>query len=299
MINEPYINSDFRTAVEAHIFGNMLIKNTNSPLILGIFGPPGEGKTYQLDKILKDLGINQIMVSPGELESENAGYPAMLLRTLYLKAGILEKNQSTQTPSVLVINDIDTVMGNWGPLVQYTVNRQVIYGQLMAFCDFPNEVAGKQTRRVPIIITGNNPSILYSPLLRAGRMRLIAWEPTFEDKVKIVSHIFTCISDTEIKSLITKFPSEPISFWSDVYASMWENKTVSWMNSQPKAIMLSSLQKGTQYSIGSVSITINELMNIAEKLHCANIREKSFLQKKSKNVGENSYDDTYKFDNIH
>ena len=38
--------------------------------------------------------------------------------------------------------------------------------------------------RVPIIVTGNDFSTLYAPLLRDGRMDKFLWEPTAEDKAE-------------------------------------------------------------------------------------------------------------------
>eukprot|EP00959_Pyramimonas_sp_CCMP1952_P090287 1889961-Pyramimonas_sp.AAC.1 len=45
-------------------------------------------------------------------------------------------------------------------------------------------------RRVPIIITANDLSTLYAPLLRDGRMEKFYWEPTREDLVTMVLRIF-------------------------------------------------------------------------------------------------------------
>ena len=39
--------------------------------------------------------------------------------------------------SALLFDDFDTGVGDWGALVQYTVNRQSIFAQLMNLCDDP------------------------------------------------------------------------------------------------------------------------------------------------------------------
>jgi len=278
MTNNPLINDSFREIVESHIFGNLLIQDTYSPLILGIFGPPGEGKTYQLEKVCKSLEVTQTIISPGELESENAGYPAQLLRKLYLEAGTVKSTPVQQgNPKVLVINDIDTVLGNWGELVQYTVNRQTLYGQLMAFCDYPNQVSGHETKRVPIIITGNNPSILYPPLLRAGRMRLYPWEPTLKDKIHIVARIFEGISEGQINNLISKYPDQPISFWSDVDARFREIQLHIWLKNRSRNDLINNLRNRKEFAVGKKDATIDELEKIAYELNKANISKKTYL----------------------
>ena len=56
----------------------------------------------------------------------------------------------------IIINDIDAAIGDWGDLVQYTVNRQTVYSELMHLCDYPNIVQGFKTHKIPIVTTGND-----------------------------------------------------------------------------------------------------------------------------------------------
>jgi hypothetical protein len=62
------------------------------------------------------------------------------------------------------------------------VNNQIVMGTLMNICDDPNRVStsedwrGERTNaRVPIVVTGNDFSTLYAPLLRDGRMDKFYW----------------------------------------------------------------------------------------------------------------------------
>jgi hypothetical protein len=276
-MTSPLINEKFRVSVESHLFGNLLIKDTRSPLILGIFGPPGEGKTFQLDYICKSLKITQTIISPGELESENAGHPAQLLRKLYIEAGTPNLGTVKSEPKVLVINDIDTVLGNWGALVQYTVNRQILYGQLMAFCDFPCEVSGHSTNRVPIIITGNNPKILYQPLLRSGRMRMMPWVPDITDKLPIVARIFPGLLTSDISNLVSLYPNQPISFWSDIDARYWENRMAEWLNERSRDSLLNDIASGVVYAMKDAQVTLSELKSLAMELSANDVRNKSYI----------------------
>lgn len=268
-----YIQEAFRTAIASHLAGNLLVRKTESPLILGIFGPPGEGKTFQVDHVLAEMNVEPLLVSPGELENENAGHPAQMLRTLYMTASA--KRAEGQV-SALVMNDIDTVLGDWGQLVQYTVNRQVVLGQLMAFCDFPTQVAGKPVSRVPIIVTGNNPTILYGPLMRPGRMRAFQWKPDAETKQFIVSGIFPQFSASEVQRLVSVRQEQPVAFWSDVKAALWEASVVEWLNRQEERHVLSMLRAGEQVDVSN-SDGLAAVEAMADRLAGSDARERNYL----------------------
>lgn len=275
MADSIKINSGFSRVVESHIYGNLLIEDTLSPLILGIFGPPGEGKTFQVEKICQSIGVKTIIISPAEMESPNAGQPGDILRTKYLQIGALD---AIYEPSVLVINDIDTVIGDWGEMVQYTVNRQVVFGQLMAFCDFPNFVSGKATRRVPIILTGNNPSILHGPLLRSGRMRLMKWEPSIDEKAEIVSGIFPQVPISVLRAIIGRFSDEPISFWSDVKAYYWEINLSDWLKMQDRRTLVNNLRHEKKFKTAPMDIDGTTLERLAYELKQTDIRSNSYTK---------------------
>lgn len=111
--------------------------------------------------------------------------------------------------SVLMINDIDAGLGRFGKIVkipvnlnlccspemilteflalcsgetQMTVNNQIVVGTLMNLADNPTRVSVGQdwreadtVNRVPLIVTGNDFSRLYAPLIREGRMEKFYW----------------------------------------------------------------------------------------------------------------------------
>lgn len=59
---------------------------TRVPLILGIWGPKGQGKSFQTELCFKQLGLEPIIMSAGELEHEWAGTPGRLIRERYRRA---------------------------------------------------------------------------------------------------------------------------------------------------------------------------------------------------------------------
>jgi SpoVK/Ycf46/Vps4 family AAA+-type ATPase len=117
-MEDIYIPERFWRAVVLHIAKNHMVSGRiHSPLILGIHGPSGEGKTFQCEHILQEIGVKSFLISGGQLESHEAGEPARLVRTTYLRAGQSVAKRECDM-AVVLINDIDTGLGSWGEMVQ-------------------------------------------------------------------------------------------------------------------------------------------------------------------------------------
>jgi len=159
------------------------------PLILGIWGKKGCGKTFNVELACVHMGITPVIVSAGELEDEVAGMPGLRIRDRYLEAASMMHVQGR--PTCLIINDIDAGLGRFRG-EQMTVNNQNVQGTLMNLCDEPQQVSvgkgwveGTAVPRVPIVVTANDLSTIYAPLLRDGRMDKFYWEPTAEELAQI------------------------------------------------------------------------------------------------------------------
>ena len=228
-----YIPQRFKKQIALHIAKNLLTENDNVPLILGIHGPSGFGKTFQCEHVLREMGVKAFLLSGGQLESHRAGEPAQMIRNLYLRAS-KEIDEKKCRYAVILINDIDTGVGNWGELVQYTTNRQMVFGELMHLVDYPNRVENIPTNRIPIILTGNDFTRLHEPLVRAGRMTSFEWIPETEEMIKIISRIFKFLSDEECSKLFFTLREKQketkntyplsIAFFSHLYGTLLDDK---------------------------------------------------------------------------
>jgi ATP-dependent 26S proteasome regulatory subunit len=162
------------------------------------------------------LGIfSPIMMSAGELESGNAGEPAKLIRQRYREAAdIIRKGKMC----CLFINDLDAGAGRLGGTTQYTVNNQMVNATLMNIADNPTSVQlpgmynKEENPRVPVIVTGNDFSTLYAPLIRDGRMEKFYWAPSREDCIGVCSGIFRTdgIPKKDVVKLVDAFPGQSI-----------------------------------------------------------------------------------------
>ncbi|PSB34679.1 ribulose bisphosphate carboxylase small subunit [Stenomitos frigidus] len=226
-----YISPRFLDKLAIHITKNYLeIPSVKVPLILGIHGRKGEGKSFQCELAFERMGINVVYMSAGELESPDAGDPGRLVRLRYREAAELVKVRGKM--AVLLINDIDAGAGRVDQYTQYTVNTQNVNGTLMNIADNPSNVQLpgsyelEPNRRVPIIVTGNDFSTLYAPLIRDGRMDKFFWEPDRADRIGIVNGIFEAdgVQRGAVETLVDTFPNQSIDFYGAVRSRLYDEQ---------------------------------------------------------------------------
>lgn len=226
-----YISPRFLDKVAIHITKNFLeLPGVKVPLILGVHGRKGEGKSFQCELVFEKMGIEVLRMSAGELESPDAGDPARLIRLRYREAAELIRVRGKMC--VLLINDFDAGAGRFDGGTQYTVNTQLVHGTLMNIADHPTDVQlpgsydATPLHRVPIILTGNDFSTLYAPLIRDGRMEKFYWEPDRADKLGIVAGIFAPdgLSDADIQRLVDTFANQAIDFFSALRARLYDEQ---------------------------------------------------------------------------
>ncbi|KAG2437907.1 hypothetical protein HXX76_005523 [Chlamydomonas incerta] len=241
IVGDYYVAPAFLMKVAMHMAKNYLYDtgalsaNIRIPLILGVWGEKGMGKTFQTELALKKLGAETVVMSAGELEHEWAGTPGKLIRERYRKASEMSKVRGKMT--ALLIHDIDAGLGHFDH-VQVTVNNQIVIGTLMNICDNPNVVstgqdwfAVNQIRRTPIIVTGNDFSKMFAPLIRDGRMDKYYWKPTREDMINIVHQMYKDdgVSRRDVEALLDRFKAQPLDFYGALRASTYDDQIRNWI----------------------------------------------------------------------
>jgi hypothetical protein len=165
------------------------------------------------------------------MDNPISGQPSRLIRDYYIRASdsILRGECSM---AVVLINDIDTGLGSWGDASEFSLNQQMLFGELMHLVDYPTQVEGKDTLRVPIIVTGNDFTKLYGPLVRAGRMESFEWIPNDEERAELVQAILTELTTEECRRLVRELNETlkdelpgnikvlPVAFYAHLRASL-------------------------------------------------------------------------------
>lgn len=226
-----YISPNFLDKVAVHVTKNFLnLPGVRVPLILGIHGRKGEGKTFQCELVFRRMGFEPVMISGGELESPDAGDPSRLIRLRYREAA--EQIRVRGEMCAIFINDLDAGAGRFDSNTQYTVNTQMVNATLMNIADNPTNVQlpgsydSTPLHRVPIIVTGNDFTTLYAPLIRDGRMEKFYWEPSRDDKIGVVEGIFASdqLSKADIVALVDQFAGQAIDFFSALRSRIYDEQ---------------------------------------------------------------------------
>ena len=233
-----YISPRFLDKLAIHITKNYLgLDGVRVPLILGVHGRKGEGKTFQCELVYERMGIEVVHISGGELESPDAGDPARLIRLRYREAAELVRVRGVM--AVLMINDLDAGAGRFDAMTQYTVNTQLVNNTLMNIADNPTNVQlpgsydDKPIQRVPVIVTGNDFATLYEPLVRDGRMEKFYWQPDRSDRIGIVGGIFAPdnLGTAAIEQLVDTFPQQAIDFYGALRARIYDEQVRDFIHS--------------------------------------------------------------------
>jgi hypothetical protein len=118
----------------------------------------------------------------------------------------------------------------------------MVVGTLMNICDHPDRVCvGSETyradekplRRVPIVVTGNDLSTLYAPLLRDGRMDKFLWAPNAEELVDVVASVFSDFPGfkrDDAEKLTRAFPKQrSLDFFGAMHARTVDDAVLRWV----------------------------------------------------------------------
>lgn len=201
----------FQKEVGVHLVGSAL-RIPNHPGLLAIFGEPGNGKTVMLREHLKLLDVEVIKLDATRLTDKFEGEPEKRIAEAYREA---ERMIADGCPAVIVIEDIDKVLGEHGD-TEHSGNHHAVIQSLMSITDGTiRDSASHPELYVPFIATGNYDDNLYEPLRRTGRFRFFMWDPKKDERVDIIQSIFKFKHRWQAKLVERHYSDKDISYFAD------------------------------------------------------------------------------------
>ena len=266
--SDIFIPESFYMPVITHIIRNASIdrsSNFQPPLLLGIQGGAGMGKTFMVKEICQKYNINLNTISSSDLSGSVEAAPRDKLKDVYTNACVQVAKDNVF--SAILIDDFHLSIATDSELGK-TVNSNILSSALMNLCDNP----WLNNTRIPIIATGNNYQRLYGALVRAGRMDLLTWTPSSGEIISIVTRIFKLrfesLEDSLIIKLTEMYPNHSIAFFSQVA----EDILLVNMNSVVNEFMQSggrldvvTLKNKISNSISNIELTQDDIFEIAQR----------------------------------
>ena len=172
----------------ASVVGHVLAASCdpNQPWILGLEGPPGTGKSFQARRVLERRGFHVVAASGSSLSGGYERDSVKVFDAVWQQCLDASAANPASHP-VLVLEDFELSPAGVRKGVHYTVNSQVLNGHLMSLADDPGAVTLATGYRVPLLMTGNDLSLLHGPLLRTGRMERFVWKPRRAERAELFS----------------------------------------------------------------------------------------------------------------
>lgn len=159
------------------------------PIYLAVEGKAGEGKTSQAIASCIQHGFTVIYISASQLSGSHEHDSINEMETVYEHA--LKRRRSGEKVAI-IIDDFHLSNASIDKNMEHTINASLLTGYLM------NLTQNKYEDNIPIILTGNDFSQVYSPLMRAGRAELFNWNPNYDEKKEIVKNIFKDFLQCEV-----------------------------------------------------------------------------------------------------
>ncbi len=178
----------FYTRILCHTLSHYLNNNHffEPPIFLAIEGNAGEGKTSQAIASCTQRGITVLYISGASLSGSHESDAKNKLEQAYNRAVQLKKQGNLV---VIIIDDFHKSIAIESANIGRTVNTNLLVGYMMNLAESTGET------QVPIILTANDTSDIYAPLLRLGRADIFKWQPTISEKKETVRRILNTFVD--------------------------------------------------------------------------------------------------------
>jgi len=214
-----FVPQRFEETVASHIIAPYLEKNIyyKPPIYLAIKGEAGEGKTAQSIATCTQKGFYVIYVSASSLSGSHENEAKEKLQKIYNYALQLR----TKALTSIIIDDFHKGITNEDENIKKTINTDVLIGYMMNIAEHNGSI------HIPIILTANDLSKVYAPLLRTGRADIFSWKPKPEEKEEVVFSILNSFVSEKSKNEFSKFYkeycNENVAFFAQL-KNQWRKK---------------------------------------------------------------------------
>lgn len=254
------VPEEFKKKVLVHVVSQYIALNEVfvPPLYLAIEGPAGEGKTSQTIAILTQHNIEVLYVSAAEISGSHESDSVKILNDIYNYA--VQRSKRGYCIAIL-IDDFHMGAINQDSRTEKTINSNLLTGRMMNLADCSSE------KKIPVIMTGNDFSTIYAPLLRSGRADMYRWEPDIKLKAFIIRSMldsFVKMNENEFDQFCSIFKGGTISDFAQLKNDL-RKKYVWEMIENKTSLNIEAIQKLNCKISSFQRLNFQEICELAEK----------------------------------
>ena len=246
VVGDYHVPERFRDRFAVHVAKNLLADAGRIagrvPLVLGVWGGKGCGKSFNLELCCRDLGVFPIVVSAGELEDPVAGEPGALLRRRYTRRrGRVPDAPARGRPHrQRHRRRRRTIQGRCGHRQQS--DRPGDTHEPVRRPDARERRRGVALGRPRDVSTSTDSRhrkrhvATVRALTRSGRMDLWMWEPTREEMVEMVHRTLRDAEGAtgyggvkDARALVAAFPNQPLDFFGAARSKCADDAVRRWI----------------------------------------------------------------------
>lgn len=255
-----FVPQRFEDTVACHVIAPYLERSEcyKPPIYLAIKGAAGEGKTAQTIATCTQKGFYIIYVSASSLSGSHENEAKEKLQKIYSYALQLREKELV----AIIIDDFHKGIVSEDDNIKRTINTDVLIGYMMNIAEHNGIV------HIPIILTANDLSKIYAPLLRTGRADIFSWEPKPEEKRDIVYNILHTFvgqkNEKEFNKFYENFANENVAFFAQL-KNQWRKELLKKALHKTSIFNEASITRINNFvALSEPKLTYAELTYIAE-----------------------------------
>lgn len=256
-----FVPKRFMENVTFHIIAPYLKdRDYKPPIYLAIYGAPGEGKTSQAIATCTQKGFYVIYISASSLSGSHENEAKEKFQKIYDYAvELMHKNLVA-----IIIDDFHKGIVNDDENTKKTINTNVLIGYMM------NLAEHNGTIHIPIILTANELSNVYAPLLRIGRADIFLWNPFPNEKKEIIYSIISSFvaerDNNKFEKFYKKYSNQNIAFFAQL-KNQWRKNIIKDQLQKINTFNKLNLSRLDSFIISNKNeITYNVLNDVADLL---------------------------------